>query len=111
VITKQFCFTVPGRTAGKFPNTDSLPKMILNGSSYRHEKRMKKAGLLAEVKKNRLDPSGAVSKAARLKQVYCVDKKKFFSEATEDEMNSHIVFDDGDSDNSDKHRIVQCRLR
>ena len=53
---------------------------------------------------------GAVKKSAKQRQVYCVSKRRFSAEATQEEMDSPLVLYDGQEDKDNIHRIIQCRI-
>ena len=87
-----------------------MPATIQNGYFYQFKNRQKKEEILSAAKRIREDPGGAVSKSAKLRQVYCVSKRRFYAEATQDEMNTLPVFKNGLDNLEDVHRIIQCRL-
>jgi len=72
-----------------------------------------KQGILTAAKNIKNDPSGAVTKAANHRQVYCVSKRRFFATATEEEVSGAgaLVLSDGQEDKDNVHRIIQFQLR
>jgi hypothetical protein len=103
--------SVPGRKPGKFEGRDTLPYIILNGYAYQFKKRMVKEGILSAAKRIKDDPREAVAKSLKLRQVYCVSKRRFHAEATKEEVNSDLALYLAQEDKGDFHRIVQHRLR
>ena len=101
---------VPGRKPGKFEGRDTLPSKINNQYYYQYKTRLTKEGILSAAKKIKQDPLGAVKKSAKQRQVYCVSKRRFSAEATQEEMDSPLVLYDGQEDKDNIHRIIQCRI-
>jgi hypothetical protein len=90
-----------------------LPTTILNAYFYRYKVRLCKDGILNAAKKLQDEPVAGSSKKknSKLRQVYCVNKRKFFATASEDEMKKVLVLDANQEDKEDAHRILQCRIR
>jgi hypothetical protein len=67
---------------------------------------------LKEKRKNSAaeEDQGEKKKIVRYPEVYCVNKRKFWSQASEEELNGPIEFVPG-GDNEKIHRIIQCKLR
>lgn len=57
-----------------------------------------------------MSSEGPTTPAKRLKEVYLVSKKKFFSDATRDELEKELILD-GIEDDEDTHRIIQFKVR
>jgi hypothetical protein len=117
------CFVVAGEEddPGKWGMRPGLPFLtgkILNRYNYRFyaPQRMRLQAAIKEQKRTGVDSMEGVTKSAkgcrtpRLPEVYCVNKKKWFSSASPTEMTSPLDMVAGvASDNV--HRILQCRLR
>jgi len=110
-LITPYTFAVPGRKDGKYEGQDTVPGAILNGYYYRYKKRLLQDGILSTAKRIKEDPLGAVSKAVKHRQVYCVSKRRFFATATQEEMNRGLALLNGKEDKDDIHRIIQCKLR
>jgi hypothetical protein len=93
-----------------------LPATILHAYYYRYKVRMLKAGILNGAKRVQADPLENVSKAEKMRQVYCVTKRKFFCMVTKAELERELFLFDGtdqqDVQSKEKfHEILQCKLR
>jgi hypothetical protein len=90
---------------------DTLPAIILNGYYYRYKVKEKKDPILSGAKRKEEESVAGSRKQARFGKAYCRTKKKFYSEATAEEMEGDLVFTQDREKNKDAHRILQCRLR
>jgi len=77
---------------------------------YQYTKRLKKEGIYRAAQAIKSDPLQAVSHAVKLWKVYYIFKRRFFAEATQDEMNTMPVLNNGLVYTEDTHRILQYRL-
>jgi hypothetical protein len=90
-----------------------LPPRRLSAYQYEYKKRLLKAGILAAAKQIQADPEENITKAAKQRQMYCITKWKFQSQATEAEMERDLVYSEAmnQQEREDLHRILQCRSR
>ena len=98
--------SIQGRKAG----IDTLKKTILNGVNYRYREHHK-VSILERAAERRVDPANQAKQAPKKKDMFIVNKTKWYLTATEQELASipEMVIDGTDSNN--KHRIIQHKLR
>jgi hypothetical protein len=92
---------------------DALPIIILDGYRYRNSRKLKSA-IDAEIKRkleaaDREGENEIKEKQKRLKNMYLVNKVKFFSSATPEEIRRDLSADG--TDEGDTRRILQHRVR
>ena len=88
---------------------DGLALAIVEAYRYRSKREQKENVLQAIKTKSRAgEAAGQKERQKRLKNMYLVNKVKFFGKATEEELQEEL--DTGAMD-EDKHRILQHRIR
>jgi hypothetical protein len=92
--------------AGKILNRYNYRFYGPNRKKIQEQLKEKRAQGAGEDKEN----EGEKKKVRRLPEVYCVNKKKFWSEASSSEMAATLEIVAG-GDNERTHRIIQCKLR
>jgi hypothetical protein len=96
------------------PGLPFLTGKILNRYNYRFYAPRRKT-LQAAIKDQKgkgvdTERTAAKESRGRLREVYCVNKKKWFSSASPSEMNGPLNMT-GEGASEDDHRILQCRIR
>lgn len=93
---------------GKVPLPDNLFRVVRNRYNYPyyHKKTME---TLDEVKEA---TAGKVGKKKRLRNIYIMDKEKWYSQATKRELEIDLNLDgETEEERRDMHRIIQCKIR
>jgi hypothetical protein len=93
--------------AGKILNRYNYRFYGPNRKKIQEQLKEKRAQGAGEEKENEGEKK---KKVRRLPEVYCVNKKKFWSEASSSEMAATLEIVAG-GDNERTHRIIQCKLR
>jgi hypothetical protein len=111
-----FCFLGEDTASGPILPGPFFTGKILNRYNYRFygPKRKKILDELKEKRRNGVDEEDQggekKKKIVRLSEVYCVNKKKFWSEASVEELAAPLELVPG-GDNDRVHQVIQCKLR
>ena len=97
---------------GKKAGVDALKMVVLNGSNYRFRE-YRRINILKEARKKNGDHAGRQLPSKKQKDVFIVNKSKFYLTADEAELSTipGMVLDGTQDEKDNKHRILNHKLR